>query len=224
MEENADKYVKKWTDLLTKEKFKIFHQFFTKPNSWVTKKPRFKIGKKSQFTSETYQVVKIANLKPPTFSLYGEQDDAILDKFNKKRACKVYHLEMNSFTVEFVSNASFDCYPNNKLSYFTNFHPEQTNLEGDWEVAITEISYASLYQNITKGKLFYLDKATPDTKQLDYYKLDPGLYPSISDIVNEMNKTFRNVESMKKYKSVYTLTKLHSELLWVCAMRIHYLL
>ena len=30
----------------------------------------------------------------------------------------MYHLEMNSFTVELVSNASFDCYPNNTLSFF----------------------------------------------------------------------------------------------------------
>ena len=41
----------------------------------------------------------------------------------------MYHLDMNSFTVELVSNASFDCYPNNTLSSFTNFLPEQINLE-----------------------------------------------------------------------------------------------
>ena len=37
----------------------------------------------------------------------------------------MYHLEMNSFTVELVSNASFDCYPNNTLSSFTNYFPER---------------------------------------------------------------------------------------------------
>ena len=82
---------------------------------------------------------------------------------------------MNSFTVELVSNASFDCYPNNTLSSFTNFLPEQINLEGEWKVAITELSYPSLYQNITDGKCFYLDAATPDTKPSDYYIIDAGL-------------------------------------------------
>ena len=125
----------------------------------------------------------------------------------------MYHLKMSSFTVELVSNASFDCYPNNTLSSFTNFLPEQINLDGEWEVAITELSYPSLYQNITDGKFFYLDEATPDTKPSDYYTLDPGLYPSISDIVNEMNKKFRNVKNMKKHQSRYTLTKLLSEYL-----------
>ena len=60
---------------------------------------------------------------------------------------------MDSFTFEPVSNASFDCYPNNSLSSFTNFPPEQIHLKGELEVAISEISYPSLYQNVTEGKI-----------------------------------------------------------------------
>ena len=56
------------------------------------------------------------------------------------KSCKLYHLDMNSFSVELVSNASFDCYPNNTLSSFKNILPEQINLEEEWEVAITELS------------------------------------------------------------------------------------
>ena len=108
----------------------------------------------------------------------------------------MYHLETNSFTVELVSNASFDCY--NTLSSFTKFLPEQIILEGEWEVAITELFYPSLYQNITEGKFFYLDEATPNTKPSDCYTLDPGLYPSISDIVNEMNKKIQALEKYEK--------------------------
>ena len=105
---------------------------------------------------------------------------------------------MNSFTVELVSNASFDCFPNNTLNSFTNFSPEQINLEGEWEVAITELSYPSLYQKITEGKFFYLDATTSDTKPFDYYTIDAGLYPSISDIVNEMNKKIQEREKYEK--------------------------
>ena len=76
------------------------------------------------------------------------------------------------FYVELVSNASFDCYPNNTLSSFTNLLPEQINLEVEWEVPITELSYPSLYQNFTYGKFFYLNAATPDTKPSDYYTSD----------------------------------------------------
>ena len=105
---------------------------------------------------------------------------------------------MSFFTVELVSNASFDCYPNITLSSFTSFLPEQINLDGEWEVAITEMSYPSLYQNITEEKLFYLDEATPYTKPSDYYTFDPGLYPSISDIVNEMKRKMQEHEKYEK--------------------------
>ena len=84
------------------------------------------------------------------------------------------------------------------MSSFTNFLPEQTNLEGEWEVVITELSYPSLYHNITYGKFFYPDAATPDTKPSDYYTIDAGLYPTLSDIVNEMNKEIQEREKYEK--------------------------
>ena len=45
---------------------------------------------------------------------------------------------MDSFTKELVSNASGQLFPDNTLSFFTNFLPEQLNLEGQWEVAMSE--------------------------------------------------------------------------------------
>ena len=37
---------------------------------------------------------------------------------------------MDSFTTELVSNASFNCYPNNSFISYTNFQPEQIYLKG----------------------------------------------------------------------------------------------
>ena len=51
---------------------------------------------------------------------------------------------------------------------------------------------------ITDRKFFYLDVATSDTKSSDYYTIDAGLYPSISDILNEMNKKTREREKYEK--------------------------
>ena len=51
----------------------------------------------------------------------------------------------DSFTIKLVSNASFNCYPNSSLSSFTNFQPEQIHQKGEWEVAISELLYPSLY-------------------------------------------------------------------------------
>ena len=57
---------------------------------------------------------------------------------------------MDSFTIEFVSDASFNFHPKNSLNSFTNFQPKQIHLKGEWEVAIPEISYSSMYQNFTR--------------------------------------------------------------------------
>ena len=63
---------------------------------------------------------------------------------------------MESFTIELVPNASAQLLPDNTLSSFTNFLPEQLNLVGQWEVAISELSYPSMYQNVTEEKFMFL--------------------------------------------------------------------
>ena len=65
---------------------------------------------------------------------------------------------MDSFTIELVSNTFGELFPDNTLSSFTNFLPEQVNLEGQWEVEISEISYPSMYQNITEGYFKFFDE------------------------------------------------------------------
>ena len=65
---------------------------------------------------------------------------------------------MDSFTIELVSNASGELFPDNTLSSFTNFLPEQVKLQGQREVAISEISYPSMYQKITEGNSSFFYK------------------------------------------------------------------
>ena len=67
---------------------------------------------------------------------------------------------MESITIESVSNASAQLIPDNTLIFFTNFLPEQLNVEGQWEVVISEKSYTSMYQNVTEGKIMFFDKKT----------------------------------------------------------------
>ena len=100
---------------------------------------------------------------------------------------------MESFTIELVSNASAQLFPDKTLSSFTNFSPEQLNLEGQWEVAISEISYPSLYQNITEGKFMIFDKKL--SKSSEFYYLETSLYPSITDIVEAMNNLIQEIHN-----------------------------
>ena len=93
---------------------------------------------------------------------------------------------MESFTKELVSNATGELFPDITLSSFTNFLPEELNLEGQWEVAISEISYPSMYQNKTEGKFKFFDEKL--SKSTSTYNLEPVLYTSITDIVEAMNR------------------------------------
>ena len=92
---------------------------------------------------------------------------------------------MDSFTIELVSNASGEMFPDNTLTSLTNFLPEQVNLEGQWEVAISELSSPSMYQNQTEGKFKFFDEKV--SKSTSTYSIESGLYTSITDIVEAMN-------------------------------------
>ena len=95
------------------------------------------------------------------------------------------HLTLESFTIELVSIASAQPFPHNTLRSVTNFLQEQLNLDGQREVAISEISYPSMYQNVTEGTFMFFDKKL--SKSSEFYYLEPGLYPSVTDIVETMN-------------------------------------
>ena len=58
-------------------------------------------------------------------------------------------------------------------------------MDGQWEVAISEISYPSMYQNVTEWKFMFYDEKL--SKTTEAYYLEPGLYSSITDIVEAMN-------------------------------------
>ena len=92
---------------------------------------------------------------------------------------------MDSFTIELVSNASGELFADNTLSSFKIFLPEQVNLEGQWEVAISEISDPSMYQNITEGYFKFFDEKF--SKSTSTFNLEPGLYTSMTDTVEAMN-------------------------------------
>ena len=120
---------------------------------------------------------------------------------------------MDSFTIELISNASKELFQDNTFSSFTNFLPEQINLEGQWEVAVSEISYPSMYQNKTEGKFNFFDEKL--SKSMNPYNPKPGLYTSITDLVEAMitviqernnnNETCITVKVPRRTQKVQTL-------------------
>ena len=62
-------------------------------------------------------------------------------------------------------------------------------MEGQWEVAISEKSYPSMYQNKTEGKFKFFDEKL--SKSTSSYNLERGLYTSITDSVEAMNRVIQ---------------------------------
>ena len=91
---------------------------------------------------------------------------------------------MDSLTIVLVSNAFGDLFQDSTLFVY-KFLPEQVHLEGQWGVAISELSYPSMYQNLTEGHFKFFDEKLSKTTTI--YNLEPGLYTSITDTVEAMN-------------------------------------
>ena len=145
----------------------------------------------------------------------------VLIKGNSFFKLKFYRsVVMDSFTIELISYASFNCYSNKSLSSFTNFLPEQIHLKGEWEVAISEISYPSLYQNVTEGKFTFVDgrESSEEKRKIVPMNIEPGLYPSIVDIVVAMNIKIRERLGAQdfEYSGIYvSVDKITQKLLFI---------
>jgi len=62
---------------------------------------------------------------------------------------------MSRFYVTLPSNSSMDYYPNNTVARFTTKPNSLIELEGDWEVGLTEISFPSFVENVMEGHSYY---------------------------------------------------------------------
>ena len=132
---------------------------------------------------------------------------------------------MDNFIVELVSNASSSIYPDNTLASFTNFLPEQLYLDGDWEVALLEITYPALYNNITEGKFWYVPQRSTSKKSnneetrealnesYETVTILPGMYLSLDEIFQSMNDALRlrNRQSVELKWKVDSITR-HCEI------------
>lgn len=89
---------------------------------------------------------------------------------------------MKHFTINLVSNASTQYYPNNKLSSFRTVLPLENGLQldGKWEVALSEIVFPTQVKNITDGAYTYRNRSGDDYKT---ERIPAGVYHSVNDVI-----------------------------------------
>lgn len=95
---------------------------------------------------------------------------------------------VDNFYIELISNGSMDIFKDNTLASFSNFIPEQVNLEGVWEVGLAEVTYPAMFFNLHETTFQYTCTSTGwDEKRISKHKLTNGMYCSLNDVMSSMN-------------------------------------
>ena len=110
------------------------------------------------------------------------------------------------FTVTLTSNASLDVYPSNTLASFRTCLSAPIELDGQWEVGLTDITYPRKIFNIRDSKFdFYFYKDKIWVKDVIFPK---RVYNTLEDVLGTMRKGIHvkrgkwNKESLPLYFDV----------------------
>lgn len=127
---------------------------------------------------------------------------------------------MKNFYMTLLSNSSMTYYPQNKSSSFTVQLPRYMFLDGEWEVAMTEIQYPYTFLNVPEDDAsfelttilideeffkWYNDRNIKDRNKLSLqtktHKLEilPGFYTSVKDIIQSLNKVINDTTQQPSF-------------------------
>ena len=101
-----------------------------------------------------------------------------------------YEMSSRRFYLTLPSNSSMNYYPSNMVARYTTKLPQVMELEGDWEVALAEITVPSPLPKVTRDTHFFTLRST-DTDETHKYTLRWGYYDTGGKVVTEMNSLTR---------------------------------
>lgn len=132
----------------------------------------------------------------------------------------------NGFYMTLLSNSSMNYYPENKTTSFTVQLPRYMYMDGNWEVALTEIQYPYTFLNVEDGENEIQIESYDITSELvDWFvneSLDkgrapltipslikcsiiPGYYDDIKDILSAINKEIDKTTKQETFFEFYSL-------------------
>jgi hypothetical protein len=99
----------------------------------------------------------------------------------------------NQFYVTLPSNASAETFPTNTIAQYATLLPQRMNLDGEWEVGMTEFSYPVSWYNINENQWFKMtaysaresDGVLVDVGEPRIY-IPEGYYSSAKELVDTM--------------------------------------
>ena len=97
-------------------------------------------------------------------------------------------METTQFYLHLPSNSSLDTFPDNTLTEYRVGLPQTITLEGEWEVALTEIHYPHSWNNIRGDFMNRILLRNEDFPIWEVLIIPPGHYSTIEDVIAKMNE------------------------------------
>ena len=83
------------------------------------------------------------------------------------------------FYLTLPSNSYMDYFPDNKLTHFSTRLPQMMDLDGSWEIGLSEIQYPHSWYDIKKGEAWVQVDVLFEVNQLQRHTFElPGGYYS----------------------------------------------
>ena len=129
--------------------------------------------------------------------------------------------DKDSFTITLVSSASMNIFFDNSLASFKNLLSENFDLQGEWRVALTEITFPIQFNNVTDTKIVYYKKdkvkailkVSKDKISRPYIgetsEITNGRYDEVEKLFNEINRKVGldnlsfSIDPITKYFSIW---------------------
>ena len=99
----------------------------------------------------------------------------------------------DEFYVTLPSNSSMDYYPDNTLSDFTTKLFKPIHLTGEWEVALTEISFPHSFYNIVEPFNVVRYSGDGSQRNQDRVTIPPGYYNDLEELFTTMHERMNSL-------------------------------
>jgi len=95
---------------------------------------------------------------------------------------------MNRFYLTLPSNSSMDYYPQNTVAQYTSKLSNLIELDGDWEVGLTEVSFPFEIENVLEGECYFIISQRGSNSSLKV-TIPAGHYKGLDDLDMHMKAT-----------------------------------
>ena len=113
----------------------------------------------------------------------------------------------NEFTIDLLSNASMDVFNENTMASFRNQLSQPIHLQGEWQVALTSLSFPSNINNVNSGEIVvYKNSMTNPNESSNrsgqLRKMRTGIYNSWEDLVSEIVRIAKLKQFDRKFDMI----------------------